>query len=177
MSKKQDQIPIDITHPKEFLGHEFYLVIARDNLFEDIRTHLTTNAEILKKVKWAIQDLVDKAYGKKKVDFTDFDGAIIEITERQPRYIKGYAWPSFNRATFEDGTRIATTIHPDEGFRNYLFVPTRAQSTNGNEYEMVGTMKSYDLHDNLVGELEQKVTLQYQKIPECKSRGGNIICF
>lgn len=34
MTRKQpERIPIDTTHPEQFFGQEFYLAVARENLF------------------------------------------------------------------------------------------------------------------------------------------------
>ena len=176
MSKDQERVPIDIAHPEQIVGHEFYLAISRNHLFEDIDARIQANAGMLKKARRATRDLVNRLRGRERRDFTDYDGTMIEVTERQPRSVKGYAWPEFNQATLEDGTRVATTIPADEVFRSYIFLPADAQPINGTGYRMNGTMRSFNLHDNLVGELEKKVTIHYHKIPQHKSAGGNLMC-
>ena len=177
MSEKQERVPIDVNHPEQFLEHEFYLAISRDHLFEDIDARMQANAGILRRAKWAARDLVNRLRRREQVDFTDYDGSMVEVAERQPHSLKGYGWPDFNSVTFEDGTRVATTIPADEVFRSYIFVPVEAQATDGTGYRMRGTMRPYSLHDNTVGELEQKVDIHYNKVPQHKSPNGHLVCF
>lgn len=178
MNKYKESIPIDLTHPEAFLGHEFYLAIPRDHLFEETDARIRANAGILRRAKWAVRDLVNLLRRRERKDLTDYAGTMIEVIDREPHSVQGYLWPEFNRVTFRDGTRVATTIPADEVFRSYMFVLIKAQKINGTGYKMSGIMKPYNLHDDLLQEgLEQRVDIEFDKAPASKEKGGHLVCF
>ncbi|MGV8151280.1 MAG: hypothetical protein ACP5NV_06145 [Candidatus Woesearchaeota archaeon] len=175
---KDKRIFIDTTRPEQFLGHEFYLVIAaRDRLFKDTYEKINKNMGIIKKAIHATRGLVGRLLKQEKEDIRNCDGSIIEVTERKPHTLKGYSWPAFNRAIYDNEIRVATTIPVEETFRSYIFVPNIAKPTDELGYKIIGTMRSYDLHTNSVGELEEKVTIEYKKTPKYKENAGSVRCF
>ncbi|MEK6887350.1 MAG: hypothetical protein AABX14_00215, partial [Candidatus Aenigmatarchaeota archaeon] len=176
MSKDEEYVPIDITRPEEFLEHEFYLAIPRDNLFKDIRARLEARVGIVRRARRATRDFMNKLRGQERRDFADYDGAMIEVIERQPHSLQGYGWPGFNRAVLEDGARVATIIPKDEAFRSYIFVPAEAQPVNATGYRMAGIMRPYDLHTNSLEESGQRVGIYFDRVPQRKAIDGNLMC-
>ncbi len=172
MSGKPESIPIDIEHAEEVLDHEFYVAIARTGLFEDISKEVEERASRFKKLRHTIGDLADKILRREREDINDYDGQMVQVTERQPHSVTGYTWPPFNSVTLDDGTRVGDTIPTEHAFGSYIFIPSQAQLTSTNGYSMSGTIKKYNLHDNTLGALEQRVYINFDKVPENKTKGS-----
>ncbi|MFA4820165.1 MAG: hypothetical protein WC613_04370 [Candidatus Aenigmatarchaeota archaeon] len=176
MGKDVEYAPIDVTHPEEFLEHEFYLIIPRDHLFEDIRARIEARAGTFRRARQTTRNFVNDLFGRERADFTDYDGTMIEVVERQPHSLHCYCWPDFNRATFEDGTRVATIIPENETSRGYIFVPAEARTADATGYRMNGIIRPYSLHANSLEEPEQRVNIYFDKIPQRKARDFRLMC-
>ena len=177
MNDEAETVQIDITHPEEFLGHEFYLMISRTGVHEEIAARVEAHRGRLSAALRTARGIVDRVRGTERDDPSNYDGAMIEVAERQPSGLSGYLWPEFNQATLEDGTRVGSTILAPEIYRDYIFVPTQAQSMNGNGYRMSGMARPYRLHTNSLGDLEQKVELHFDNVPERKTKDASVLCF
>jgi hypothetical protein len=175
MSEKR--LPIDVTKPEEIVGKEFYLMVQGYDAKERMAERLA-DVSPLRKLRRGVRDLVTRLRGKEVHDFFDYDGSMMEVTDRQPHSLGGYLWPTVDSITYEDGTPVGQSIPSEKVFLSYVFTPETTSLNNGDGFSMSGEAREFRLHDNSVGDpLEQQVTVHYKKTPTEKSSGdGKIIC-
>jgi len=83
MSKK---LPIDVAKSEEIIGREFYLTVvgydAKDRMSERMEQVRT-----VRKLRRGFRDLVTRLRGREIHRFEDYDGSMIEVTDRQPHQL------------------------------------------------------------------------------------------
>lgn len=165
-------LSIEVTKPEEITGREFYLTVVGYDAKKQISERME-QVGTLRKLRRGFRDLVTRLRGKEIQRFEDYDGSMIEVTDRQPQQLGGYMWPTVDSITFEDGNPVGQSIPSDEVSRSYIFTPDTTSLNKGSGFSMSGQARGYSLHGNTVGDpLEQRVTVHYEKVPTEKSNDG-----
>jgi len=165
-------LPIDTNKNYELIGREFYLAVVGYDAKKRISEPMQQLGSV-RKLRRGFHDLVTRLRGKEISRFEDYEGSMIEVTDRQPHQLGGYMWPTVDSITYENGDPVGKSIPSSEVFRSYLFTPDTISLYSNGCFSMSGQAREYCLHENAVGNpLEQRVTVHYKKVPTKKSNGG-----
>ncbi len=167
----EESLPIHATDLDDAVGKEFYLMVPGDSTKDRIAGY-AKNRGCLSQVARAPFTLLRRLLGRKRLNFEDYDGSVMEVTAKEQYSIEGYLWGEATGIAFDDGTRFGRLIPEDEVFRSFLFTPTSTSRLESGAYVMKGNVRECELGGEPGRALTDQVTVYFDDAPTRKTFGG-----